>query len=492
MAKSSASYTTSVPGVTGYDTARSGRLSVPGVTGYDTARSGRLYMAQWVQPLANGQRKHCKKRGFTTIRDAAAYKRKMEEANDRGVGIDPAASRITISQLSEEWLDMRKSVVKTRTWESEEKRKMEEANDRGVGIDPAASRITISQLSEEWLDMRKSVVKTRTWESEESHHRVHIVPYWGDTTIGSIRFSAIQAWVAELTGEGLAPKTVHNVYADFAALIRYALRDRLITVNPCDGIKLPKIPPREMVCLTPEELGRLADASGYYKPYILTLGTCGLRDGEARYYKPYILTLGTCGLRDGEARALRVRNIDFDKRRIAVESTFERTNTEGWIENPPKTWERRDVAVPAVTIDALRELCADKAPDDFVFRQPNGEMMPQQKRGRRRTGRHDRRATRTLRRQSTRRLRVPPTKRRDDAPTKASARRKEGRSLPMVRARDRGQRRTLTAHTRSTPHDGIHRHLRRCQRESGAETLRPQGRERDAQHICVPVRARSG
>lgn len=108
---------------------------------------------------------------------------------------------------------------------------MEEANDRGVGIDPAASRITISQLSEEWLDMRKSVVKTRTWESEESHHRVHIVPYWGDTTIGSIRFSAIQAWVAELTGEGLAPKTVHNVYADFAALIRYALRDRLITVN---------------------------------------------------------------------------------------------------------------------------------------------------------------------------------------------------------------------------------------------------------------------
>lgn len=297
MAKSSASYTT----------------SVPGVTGYDTARSGRLYMAQWVQPLANGYKKHCKKRGFTTIRDAAAYKRKMEEANDRG-----------------------------------------------VGIDPAASRITISQLSEEWLDMRKSVVKTRTWESEESHHRVHIVPYWGDTTIGSIRFSAIQAWVAELTGEGLAPKTVHNIYADFAALIRYALRDRLITVNPCDGIKLPKIPPREMVCLTPEELGRLADASGYYKPYILTLGTCGLRDGEAR--------------------ALRVRNIDFDKRRIAVESTFERTNTEGWIENPPKTWERRDVAVPAVTIDALRELCADKAPDDFVFRQPNGEMMPQQKR----------------------------------------------------------------------------------------------------------------
>lgn len=297
MAKGSASYTT----------------SVPGVTGYDTARSGRLYMAQWVQPLANGYKKHCKKRGFTTIRDAAAYKRKMEEANDSG-----------------------------------------------VGIDPAASRITISQLSKEWLDMRKSVVKLRTWETEESHHRVHIVPYWGDATIGSIRYSAIQTWVAELTGEGLAAKTVHNIYADFAALIRYALRDRRIAIDPCEGITLPKIPPHEMVCLTPEQLNSLANASGYYRPYILTLGTCGLRDGEAR--------------------AMRVKSIDFKAKRISVVSTLERTTTKGWIENPPKTWETRDVAVPATTLAALRELCADKSPDDFVFLQPNGEQMPQQSR----------------------------------------------------------------------------------------------------------------
>lgn len=233
-------------------------------------------------------------------------------------------------------------------------------NIRGVAIDPADSRITIGQLSEEWLAMRKNVIKLRTYETEESHHRVHIVPYWGTVPVGVIRFSAVQAWIADLVGASLAAKTIHNIYADFAALIRYALRDRLIAVNPCEGIKLPKIPPRQMVCLTPEELNRLADASGYYRPYVLTLGTCGLRDGEAR--------------------ALRVRNIDFTQRRIAVVSTMERTNTQGWIENPPKTWEIRDIPVPAITIDALMELCADKGRDDFVFRQPNGEQIPQQSR----------------------------------------------------------------------------------------------------------------
>ena len=280
----------------------------PGVTWYETARSGRLFAAQWY----DSSRRHRKKSGFTTAREAAAFRNDQINARNHG---------------------------------------------RELDLDGA--RITISQLSAEWLAMREHVIKPRAWDTEESHHRVHILPYWGADTIASIRFSGVQAWVSELTGEGLAAKTVHNIYADFAALVRYALRDRLIAHDPCEGIKLPKIPPREMVCLTPEQLNSLANASGYYRPYILTLGTCGLRDGEAR--------------------ALRVRNIDFKAKRISVVSTFERTR-KGWIENPPKTWEAREVAVPAITMDALRELCADKAPADFVFRQPNGSMMPQQSR----------------------------------------------------------------------------------------------------------------
>lgn len=279
-----------------------------GVTWYETARSGRLFAAQWY----DASHRHRKKSGFRTAREAAAFRNDQINARNHG---------------------------------------------RELDLDGA--RITIGQLSQEWLDMREKVVKRRTWETEESHHRVHILPYWGADTIASIRFSGVQTWVAELIGEGLAPKSVHNIYADFAAVIRYALRDRLIAHDPCEGVKLPKVPPHEMVCLTPEQLNSLAQASGYYRPYILTLGTCGLRDGEAR--------------------ALRVKSIEFDAARISVVSTFERTRN-GWIENPPKTWETRDVAVPATTLTALRELCADKSPDDFVFRQPNGDMMPQQSR----------------------------------------------------------------------------------------------------------------
>lgn len=280
-----------------------------GVEAYYRADGKVYYRVQWW----DSRRIHRRKSGFTTVRAAARYRRE---------------------QLS--------------------------AKDHGRELAYNATHVTVESLSEEWLTMRRGLIKLRTWEAEESHHRVHIVPYWGHTLVKDIRFSDVQVWVADLIAEELAPKTVHNIYADFAAIIRYAMRDRLITINPCEGIKLPKIPPRRMVCLTPEQLNALADASGYYRPYVLTLGTCGLRDGEAR--------------------ALRVKNIDWDKRRITVASTMERTNSAGWIENPPKTWEKREVPIPAHTLEALREHCAGKSPDAFVFRQPNGDMMPQQSR----------------------------------------------------------------------------------------------------------------
>ncbi len=281
----------------------------PGVSAYYLADGKVRYSVQWW----DSRRIHRRKSGFTTVRDAKRFKREQLSAKDHG---------------------------------------------RELAYD--AAHVTVQSLSEEWLAMRRNLIKLRTWEAEESHHRVHIVPYWGNTLVKDIRFSDVQTWIADLIAEELAPKTVHNIYADFAALIKYAIRDRLIAINPCEGIKLPKIPPRNMVFLTPEQLNALADASGYFRPYVLTLGTCGLRDGEAR--------------------ALRVRNIDWDKHRITVASTMERTNSAGWIENAPKTWEAREVPIPARTFDALKELCTGKAPDDFVFRQPNGDMMPQQSR----------------------------------------------------------------------------------------------------------------
>ena len=88
----------------------------PGVTWYETARSGRLFAAQWYDSSGS----HRKKSGFKTARDADAFRNDQINARNHGRELDLDGARITISQLSEEWLAMREHVIKQRTWESEE------------------------------------------------------------------------------------------------------------------------------------------------------------------------------------------------------------------------------------------------------------------------------------------------------------------------------------------------------------------------------------
>src|SRR6185436_8234201 len=82
------------------------------------------------------------------------------------------------------------------------------------------------------------------------------------------------------------------------AILDDATRDRLISVNPARGAKLPKRTKGRNVYLSAQQLHALADESGRYRALVLLLGTVGLRWGEAA--------------------ALRVSDVDFLRRRITL------------------------------------------------------------------------------------------------------------------------------------------------------------------------------
>jgi integrase len=95
-----------------------------------------------------------------------------------------------------------------------------------------------------------------------------------------IRYTDVQAWVAELSGE-LSPSMVATVYSVLARILDDAVSDRLLAVNVARGVKLPKRAPRHNVYLTAAQLDRLAKESGRYGSLVLLLGVGGLRWGEA-------------------------------------------------------------------------------------------------------------------------------------------------------------------------------------------------------------------
>ena len=68
-------------------------------------------------------------------------------------------------------------------WEIEQKRLLHS----GEFVAPAAGRITVRELAEEYRESRKGQVSVRAWESDESALRVHIVPAFGKLPISSHR-----------------------------------------------------------------------------------------------------------------------------------------------------------------------------------------------------------------------------------------------------------------------------------------------------------------
>lgn len=79
----------------------------------------------------------------------------------------------------------------------------------------------------------------------------------------------MERWVADLTRDGLGPNAVHNHYVLLNKVFRYAMRHRLISFNPCDGVELPEnVPSADFapVFLTAKQVDALAAQLEDYAP----------------------------------------------------------------------------------------------------------------------------------------------------------------------------------------------------------------------------------
>ena len=93
--------------------------------------------------------------------------------------------------------------------------------------------------------------KPSGFRSYESAWRVHVEPRWGRTRVSEIRFTAVQAWVAQLAKKR-GPVVVHTACSVLTRIPDDAVRDRLVASNPAWGVKLPKRKPRRNAYLTAE------------------------------------------------------------------------------------------------------------------------------------------------------------------------------------------------------------------------------------------------
>lgn len=227
---------------------------------------------------------------------------------------------------------------------------------RGTYVDPNDPTL-FRDYAENWREAQ--VHRPTTRAHVETNLRRHAYPAFGDRRLSTIRPSEIQAWVTRMS-RTLAPATVQVNHGIVAAIFKSALRDRIINNSPCEGTKLPKRLPTEVVPLSTGSVNALIEAvpDRYRALVVLAAGT-GLRQGECFGVAEEYLNL--------EAGTLRVQQQVILLARL-----------EPFLAPPKTSASHRTVPLPKVVIDAVREHL-ERFPvtnlDGLVFTDEHGDAL---------------------------------------------------------------------------------------------------------------------
>ncbi|WP_432457935.1 tyrosine-type recombinase/integrase [Cellulomonas iranensis] len=202
----------------------------------------------------------------------------------------------------------------------------------GTYVDPKAGRVTFDAFARGWA--ARQVWETST--SRAMHFMLQSVTF-GAVPLAQLRASHVEAWVKSMSSAGLAASTIASRMNGARAVLKAAVRDRVIAVDPSAGVTLPRRRRAEHAMSVPTsgDVGALLDASEPYHRVMWALGAFA-------------------GLRPGEAVAVQAGDIDFLRRRLHVTRQVQRGAVGGGLEvRPPKYGSERDVALPDGLLNLL-------------------------------------------------------------------------------------------------------------------------------------------
>ncbi|MFJ4040289.1 tyrosine-type recombinase/integrase [Paenarthrobacter sp. NPDC089989] len=202
----------------------------------------------------------------------------------------------------------------------------------GSYVDPKSGRITLASFFAEWSG--RQIWADGTTKAMSLAVRSCT---FADIEFRSLKRSHVEAWVKKMSQDGLAPGTVKTRYNNVRSVLRGAKNDRLLAVDPAEGVTLPRARKAEyaMAIPSPEDVGKLMAASEVW-------------------FQPFVAMCAFAGLRLGEAAAVQLSDIDFLRRTLNVRRQIQRAGKGQVSITLPKYGSERVVHIP----DGLVQLLA--------------------------------------------------------------------------------------------------------------------------------------
>lgn len=239
----------------------------------------------------------------------------------------------------------------------------------GTYADPQRSAVTFGTVAETWIEAKEGANRApKTVAGYRSLLETVVLPKWRDEHLRDIGHGRMQAWVTWLAtapearqrgkrdGKGLSPARVVQAHQVVHQVLAYAVRAKYVAVNAADNIELPRRDAAEKVALSHEQVRLLAEGSDD----IATM----------------VRTLAYTGVRFGECVALRVGDVDTERRRLLVARSITGVRGRGRLEGPTKTHQVRSVPILTASLVAeLKQVVKDRDPAEFLFPGPDGNAM---------------------------------------------------------------------------------------------------------------------
>ena len=253
------------------------------------------------------------------------------------------------------------------------KEKLAQAIEKNGKVDVVRSgKYTVAEWVRLWFETySKPSIREQTAYYYNNYIEKHIVPGIGSIRLDKLTTLQIQQFYnklktsgrvqryehIELKDKGLSNRFIRGVHGVLNSALEQAVKERLITSNPAEGCKLPKIEKKEMKVLLPEQIGAY------------------LQEANRRGLLPaYYLEL-TSGLRRGELLALLWTDLDVESMTISVTKQVNRVNGQLKVSQPKTSNSIRTIPIPKQAVDLLI-LEHEKHPDNpYLFPSPKTGTM---------------------------------------------------------------------------------------------------------------------
>ena len=223
---------------------------------------------------------------------------------------------------------------------------------------------TVGQLFNEYILYKQSEVRTTALEKTKSILSREIIPHFKNNDISKLSLPLLQNWKNDMSQRNLKLVTKQHIFAEFRALLNYAVKMEYIPKNPL--ITLGNF--KEIYFEKPQDKLKYYTVE-QFKQYIAVADKKCKSDKDYCYYVFFNIAYYT-GMRKGEINALKWSDIEGNIIHVR-RSVSQKVKGHSIVETPPKNkTSYRDIQIPKALVKILneqraRQMKENRFSDDF-------------------------------------------------------------------------------------------------------------------------------